>query len=505
MPKAVIYTRVSTEEQVTNYSLEFQDDLCRKYAKDHKLQVVKIFREEGASAKTINGRPVLLELLKYCQNKKNKISTLLIYKYDRLSRNTEDGLGLLSILGKLGIDVISITEPSQNSAMGKAMRSIMLVMAQLDNDTKSERTTNGMKAAFKAGRWPWKAPIGYKHVVIENKKKLILIEGFKKILPSFFDEAATGLYSRSDLAEMLNKKGYSDLWGSPANEKTVDKILKKKFYFGVMEAKKWDEERVGVHEIVTDEVTWLRAYSVVYKGRLTFKSNSYAVEFPLRRFALCGGCLKPLTASYSRGNGGKYAYYHCHHKSCSKPVRIRKEKFEKEFLDYIGRFTLSELQRKLLEGVLREKLTKKVREQKREIKRLSLKLAGLDSERLSVLKSIEKSLVNEEEAKRLLDDIRTREAVAKVELSENRIDYAEADTIVSFISHFASNVSSLWERLDFVRKCKFQEIVFPSGVIFKDGTFRTTKISPSFELIQSFAESEERVVTPRGIEPRFRG
>ena len=55
MQRAVVYTRVSTEEQVANYSLESQEESCRRHAKQNDIEVVKVFREEGASAKTVSG------------------------------------------------------------------------------------------------------------------------------------------------------------------------------------------------------------------------------------------------------------------------------------------------------------------------------------------------------------------------------------------------------------------------------------------------------------------
>ena len=39
MNQAVIYTRVSTEEQVSNYSLDSQRDTCLNYSKTKKLEV----------------------------------------------------------------------------------------------------------------------------------------------------------------------------------------------------------------------------------------------------------------------------------------------------------------------------------------------------------------------------------------------------------------------------------------------------------------------------------
>ena len=74
--RAVIYLRVSTEEQVDNYSLDTQEDICRKEALRRGYEIVMIFREEGRSAKTINGRPVLIQLIEYCRNRSNKIGAV---------------------------------------------------------------------------------------------------------------------------------------------------------------------------------------------------------------------------------------------------------------------------------------------------------------------------------------------------------------------------------------------------------------------------------------------
>ena len=65
---AVVYIRVSSEEQVENYSLATQEDICAKEAARKKLVIDKIFREEGRSAKTIQGRPALIQMLEYCRN-----------------------------------------------------------------------------------------------------------------------------------------------------------------------------------------------------------------------------------------------------------------------------------------------------------------------------------------------------------------------------------------------------------------------------------------------------
>ena len=52
--KGIIYTRVSSDEQVKGTSLEFQEQLCRQYCEQQGMEVLALFREEGESAKNLN-------------------------------------------------------------------------------------------------------------------------------------------------------------------------------------------------------------------------------------------------------------------------------------------------------------------------------------------------------------------------------------------------------------------------------------------------------------------
>lgn len=497
MQKAVIYTRVSSDEQIEGYSLEVQEKECRRYAKANNLQVETVFREEGASAKTVNGRPELLKLIKYCKEKGNDISTVLVYRLDRWSRNVEQGLAVIGVLANIGVRVQSITEPTNEDAFGKAIRNIMLVVAQLNNDVKSERTTDGMKAAVEAGRWPWKAPIGYAHMVVGGKKGLVLIESFKPLLSSLFDEAATGLYTKRELAERMNKRGYTKLHGSPANPKTVEKIIQKRFYCGIVVAKKWKIEKKGLHKPATDAETWLKANQALFGKNNYPTRQSENKNFPLRSFVLCRSCHKPITGSFSHGNGGKYPYYHCNRRGCSEPLRARRNDMNEGFVQFLKQFTLTVVQRKLLEGVLLRRLEKQVHSQENEINRLNNKLAGLIEERRATIKSENRGMISQEKAKSILDDLEVEEAVLEVELSETRIDKNEAKAVIAFTRDFLSNPSKLWENIDPARKFKLQQKIFPEGVYYKNGTFEAKRISPSFKLIKAVKEKDELMVTQR--------
>src|SRR5258706_9244088 len=112
--KAIVYIRVSSEEQVENFSLATQEELCRRDAKYKGYEIAEVFREEGKSAKTILGRPELLKLIDYCKKNKKDIGAVFVYRLDRLSRQTADYLALRKRLAGYSISIISASEPTGN-------------------------------------------------------------------------------------------------------------------------------------------------------------------------------------------------------------------------------------------------------------------------------------------------------------------------------------------------------------------------------------------------------
>jgi len=159
--QAIIYLRVSTEEQVDNFSLETQEKICRQEAERRGMEVVQVFKEEGRSAKTIVGRPMLIEMLEYFRKNKRTIDALIIYRLDRLSRSTSDYLAIRKKLAECQIALVSASEPTGNSPTERFIETMLASFAQMDNDVKSERTRNGMKARFLAGLPSGTPPFGY--------------------------------------------------------------------------------------------------------------------------------------------------------------------------------------------------------------------------------------------------------------------------------------------------------------------------------------------------------
>ena len=115
-------------------------------------------------------------------------------------------------------------------------------------------------------------------------------------------------------------------------------MLKNPLYNGYMYKKEWSEEPIrGIFEPLISEDEFKKVQDIL-TGRkpliTAYKRNN--PEYPLRQFITCPNCNQPLTGSKSKGRKERYAYYHCHNKDCSLKFRIRKDRLEKIFVDYLN-------------------------------------------------------------------------------------------------------------------------------------------------------------------------
>src|SRR5262249_35496580 len=95
----------------------------------------------------------------FCRS--SKPDAVIVYNTSRFSRNTADYYSLRLVLSKAGTRLVSVTEPFDNTPAGKLLEGVLASIAQFDNDVRTERTTDGLKAAVLAGRWPFKLAMGY--------------------------------------------------------------------------------------------------------------------------------------------------------------------------------------------------------------------------------------------------------------------------------------------------------------------------------------------------------
>ena len=502
----VIYIRVSDPSQIDNNSLDTQDRICRQYAESKGFNVVRVFREEGYSAKSVETRPSLKELLSFSISRKNKISGVLVYKLDRFSRNLEEGLIAINLLAQYGVRVMSVTENTDETPMGRAMRNILMTLGQLDNELKGSRVKDNMQAVFDKGLWPFKPPIGYKRQfkTKEENKGLPVIKHpeLAPIISKLFKLASKGIYNKTQLAKFMNLDGFADYYVREADHKIVHLILSKTFYHGLMYAEKWNKYSQGIHEPIIDDETWNQAYRLMILKKRKYKFHDVK-RYPLKGAIKCFHCSHPMTTSPSQGCNGIFYYYECKNKNCKK-VRVNVNVAHKQFLNFLSKLETNKRVIKLFEKVVIDKWDLAMKEKKNVLDKIDIRISSQKEELTSIRKAKDEGIYTVEQARE--EAIKVNDKIKELSFERLNINIQKFNMslISDFTNKFLSNITSLWESLDLSKRQAFLEKVF-LGEIFFDETkkIQTNKLSPSFQLIYDLAQKNGENVPPPGIEPGF--
>jgi site-specific DNA recombinase len=330
--KAIIMARVSSDEQAKGYSLDIQEDSIRKWCADREITIIKCFREDH-SAKDFN-RPQWKELKTYAKSQHKNIDMLLVTTWDRFSRNTTDAFNELYDFKKLAIEVQSIQQPIDfNIPESKVLLAIYLTLPEVDNDRRSMKIKEGMRAALKSGRWSRAAPIGYINTRDESNKPLIIPGDKAELIRHGFEEVSKG-FSQQYVIKQLRKKGLD------VSRNNFSLLLRSPIYIGKIRIPACEDEPEEIIDGLHDGIVSLELFYKVqqllndgYKHRNRKKQNSTKEELPLRGILFCSSCGSKITGSASKSKtGAKHYYYHCNY--CKKE-RFRADVANKSIEDFL--------------------------------------------------------------------------------------------------------------------------------------------------------------------------
>jgi site-specific DNA recombinase len=232
---AAIYSRKSVFTG-KGESIENQVQMCREYAKAIGIEEFEIYEDEGFSGGNIE-RPEFQRLMN--DIKKKKISHLICYRLDRISRNVADFSNSLVILNKYNVSFISIKEQfDTSSAMGRAMMNISAVFAQLERETIAERIKDNLRELAKTGRWlGGPPPLGYKSVEVKytedgkvKKKHKLEINHTEIEIPKAIFELFMEHKSFQRVSRILDSRGVRTRKGSLFSREIVKQAINNPVY-----------------------------------------------------------------------------------------------------------------------------------------------------------------------------------------------------------------------------------------------------------------------------------
>ncbi len=491
--RAVIYLRVSTEEQVDNFSLETQERICRQEAERKGFEVIKIFKEEGRSAKNITGRPVLIELLEFCRKNKRTIDALIVYRLDRVSRQLQDYLAIRKKLAEYDIMIFSASEPTGNSPTEKFIESMLASFAQMDNDVRSERTKNGLRARFLAGLTSGTPPLGY---ISENGYIVKDPKTWDKVKEAW-ELMATGSKTLREMAKIMNEWGVRQRYHGKeqiVRHQVLGRIFRNKYYIGILSSDKYPDEIRGQHLPMVSEALFYRVQAAI-DGRNTninvpiARRNKDNKEFPLRRILLCGMCCNPVTGGWSKGKRARYAYYRCQ-KGCKVPS-ISAEKVHEATEHYLSSITPTKEALDAFIALLRRTYYQRVAQLQKQRDVADKELKRLFELRQSLIQKNLSGIYSDEifkEQNKLIED-----QIAAVQITKDDALLAKynLEAIVKFMKDKFANLGRTYQMSSLSQLRVLLCSIFPFGLRWDYPGYCNTQISPLYKSICIF---EDKIV-----------
>ena len=304
-----LYTRVSTRNQAdTEYSsLETQREKLEAYCKSQEQYVIyRVYEDAGFSADTMN-RPALKALLEDIRG--GKLTCVLAYKIDRLTRSVKDFHVLMDLFDRHGVKFVSITQSlDTHHPMGRLLRNILLDFAQFEREMTADRTRDKMHQRATKGFWNGgNVPYGYHN---ENKK-----------LVKHPDEAACVQYMFQRFAQdpsicrlraELHQRGWYTRTSKPWGKMTLSYILGNPVYHGKIQFN--DQMFPGEHEPLIEEGLFYKVQSLNREHtRVATKIQRAFLLKGLLKCSACGSFMSPHYTQKRRKDGSIYriAYYRC--------------------------------------------------------------------------------------------------------------------------------------------------------------------------------------------------
>jgi site-specific DNA recombinase len=320
MKNAIIYTRVSTDEQADKgFSLPYQKEVLDRFCNVKNINIIKHYQDDY-SAKTFN-RPEWTKLMAFCKANRKEVDQILFTKWDRFSRNAGEAYQVIDSLRKLGIKINSIEQPLDfEQPDNKIMLAIYLAVPEVENDKISIRVTEGSRRANKEGCWTSTAPIGYKNQRTLDGKASLISTDKAELIKETFEILARTKKPVDEVRRIMQRKGLR------VSKSRFHLLVKNPVYVGKVKVpayKNEDEFTVeGLHQGIVSERLFNEVQDVLTGRKRTTKIRTTKDEsLPLRGHLICPRCGRNLTGSASKGrHGGRFYYYHCR-SGCKERVK----------------------------------------------------------------------------------------------------------------------------------------------------------------------------------------
>ena len=206
MKKAVIYARYSSDSQ-TEQSIDGQLRVCKEFAEKNGYEIVAEYIDRAMTG-TNDNRPDFQRMIKDSFNKKWEY--VLVYKFDRFSRDKYQSTLHKHTLKQNGVKVVSAMENIPNTPEGIILESLLEGMNQYYSAELSQKVKRGLKESRIKGLFTGgPTPYGYN---VKDKKVSINEEQANIVREYMFNQYYSGNRIK-DIVSLLAEKRIKNSYG----------------------------------------------------------------------------------------------------------------------------------------------------------------------------------------------------------------------------------------------------------------------------------------------------
>ncbi len=314
--RCAIYTRKSSEEGLERSfnSLDAQREACESFIGSQRHEGWRAmptrYDDGGYSGGTME-RPALRRLLEDVEA--GKISVIVVYKVDRLTRSLADFAKIVEALDAKRVSFVSVTQQfNTTSSMGRLTLNVLLSFAQFEREVTGERIRDKIAASKKKGMWMGGlVPLGYD---LEGRKLVPNREEAERICRIFSLYIQLGCVSK--LAKQLDReKVRSKVWTTRTGARlggvafargALYDLLRNRLYLG--EIRHRDKWYWGEHKGIVPQELWQKVQSQL-ESNLKRRSKRRSECASSLLTGLIEDVQGRLTPSFTARRGRRYRYY----------------------------------------------------------------------------------------------------------------------------------------------------------------------------------------------------
>jgi DNA invertase Pin-like site-specific DNA recombinase len=447
-------------------------------------------------------------MLDYCLKNKGKTGYLVVWKLDRFARSMPDHYAIREMFLKCGVELKSVTEPIGNTPSGNAFEGMAAVMAQFDNEVRTQRTIIGMTDKARDGYWPVKAPWGYTNIEAPELRKKVIIQNPEQapVVKFLFEEYYRETISLSNLLKKVHALGdVRSTRGRTISKTLLYKILRNPIHCGRVIIEKFGVNVKGRHEPIISEEIFDEVQRILDGGRRSkHPRNRDNPQFPLRGI-LCGYCGKSISGGNTTNgkNHKRYAYYGCSGKQqCSNPGMrgVHKHDFEDEFTDFLVKITPDDDMLEAQQEAIRVTYEKQSQENFVSSRRFDARLKKLEQEADELLNIKLKGLIDDFTFIRKSDLIRSERSELEFARKDLLSPDAAVESAVEFGTRIIREFPSVWQMLEPGELRVLRNLFFPKNLVYKYPGFQTHELAPIFKLKSSSSDDLNHHVSLASLE-----